>query len=209
MKKTLVFLFVFTALSVILCTGALADDVYGYQTPVFEQDIQNVTITPDEQNPEILNVTYSAAQDGKQYMIFMLSSGEVPTSENIEYINQEAANGSVSFKVYPKTLKKQTYSIYISTDAETGITGYTKIATIEYKPAYILGDVNNDGIISPNDRTMLARHIAKWKGYETVTSPEAADIDGNGIVTPNDRTILARYLAKWKGYENLDSFNKG
>lgn len=200
MKKTLVFLFVFTALSVILCTGAFADDVYGYQTPVFEQDFQNViTIAPDEQNREILNVTYSAAQDGKQYMIFMLSSGEVPTSENIEYINQEAANGSVSFKVYPKTLKNQSYSIYISTNAETGITGYTKIATIEYKPAYILGDVDGDKSVTLRDRMFLARYVAGW---DVVIDLMAGDIDKTGgNPNPRDRMILTRYLAGWPDAE--------
>ena len=200
MKKTLAFLFVIAALSVILCTGALADDVYGYQTPVLEQGVENVTIAPDEQNPEILNVTYSAAQDGKQYMIFMLSSGEVPTSENIEYINQIAANGSVIFEVYPKTLKKQSYSIYLSTNAETGITGYTKIATIEYKPAYKIGDLNEDGVIDSTDRIILSRYVAEWPDIEFNLLAGDIDLSG-GNPDSTDRIILSRYVAEWDGYE--------
>lgn len=65
----------------------------------------------------------------------------------------------------------------------------------------IVGDVDGDGNVTPTDRMILARYIAKWDGYESMCNLKAADIDGDGNVTPTDRMILARYIAKWEGYE--------
>ena len=61
------------------------------------------------------------------------------------------------------------------------------------------GDIDGDGEITSDDRTILARHLAHWGGkYESVPV-SAADIDGDGEITSDDRTILARYLAHWGG----------
>ena len=65
----------------------------------------------------------------------------------------------------------------------------------------IVGDVDGDGKVTPTDRMILARYIAKWSGYENMCDLNAADIDRDGKVTPTDRMILARYIAKWNGYE--------
>lgn len=67
---------------------------------------------------------------------------------------------------------------------------------------YIPGDVNNDGSVALADKTVLARHLAGWPGYESVAL-EAADVDGSGAVALQDKTVLARHLAGWPGYEVL------
>ena len=61
------------------------------------------------------------------------------------------------------------------------------------------GDVNGDGRVNRQDRVYLARHLAGWTGYETV-SEAAADVDANGKVNRQDRVYLARLLAGWTGY---------
>lgn len=64
------------------------------------------------------------------------------------------------------------------------------------KADVLIGDVNGDGIVSAEDLTALARHVAK---IEEITDPsvlKAADVDGNEEVDANDLTKLARYVAK-------------
>lgn len=66
---------------------------------------------------------------------------------------------------------------------------------------FLPGDVNGDGKVTAADRTVLARHLAKWKGYgEDAIQFAAADLNGDGKITSADRTVLARALAKWAGY---------
>lgn len=67
----------------------------------------------------------------------------------------------------------------------------------------VLGDVDGDGNITPHDRMVLSRYLAKWNGYDTQIDLAAADVDADGSVTPHDRMVLSRYLAKWKGYTTL------
>ena len=70
------------------------------------------------------------------------------------------------------------------------------------KEPSIPGDVNGDGKVNPQDRVILTRYLAKWKGYENIDM-SAADVNGDGKVNAQDRVILTRHLAKWKGYETL------
>ena len=61
--------------------------------------------------------------------------------------------------------------------------------------AHKKGDVNGDGTVSTLDLMTLARHLAKWEGYEAMNiDMQAADIDGDGTVTAKDRMLLARGL---------------
>ena len=62
-----------------------------------------------------------------------------------------------------------------------------------------IGDVDGSGTVDSDDRTILARYLAHWPGYETINE-KAADVDENGIVDADDRIILARYLAHWEEY---------
>ena len=69
---------------------------------------------------------------------------------------------------------------------------------------YLYGDINGDGFVKANDKTVLARYLANWPGYETLpVYPAVADLNGDGFIKANDKTVLARYLANWPGYETL------
>lgn len=69
---------------------------------------------------------------------------------------------------------------------------------------YLYGDINGDGFVKANDKTILARHLSYWPGYETLpVYPAVADLNGDGYIKANDKTILARYLSYWPGYETL------
>ena len=66
----------------------------------------------------------------------------------------------------------------------------------------MLGDVNGDGAVDAKDRMTITRHIAKWKGYESIDKT-AADVNSDGAIDAKDRMVITRHIAKWKGYEAL------
>ena len=57
----------------------------------------------------------------------------------------------------------------------------------------LVGDVDNDGSITPKDVTLLRRHLAG--GWNVKINELNADIDKDGSITPKDVTRLRRYLA--------------
>ena len=56
-----------------------------------------------------------------------------------------------------------------------------------------VGDVDNDGSITPKDVTLLRRYLAG--GWNVEVKADTADVDKDGSVTPKDVTMLRRYLA--------------
>lgn len=68
---------------------------------------------------------------------------------------------------------------------------------VTVKGDYLVGDVNNDGKVTPRDSMVLSRYLANWPDYATLPNPDAADINKDGNVTPRDQMILSRYLANW------------
>lgn len=99
------------------------------------------------------------------------------------------------------------YTLEVS---KTGHATYTEDITVSGESLtkdftiYLYGDINGDGYVKPNDKTVLARYLANWPGYETLpVYQEVADLNCDGYVKPNDKTILARYLGNWPGYEVL------
>jgi len=84
--------------------------------------------------------------------------------------------------------------------------GTSKSITITYGAVTVAvtilyGDVNDDGVVDGLDALYLARHLAGWLGYVTIT--EAADVNGDGNIDGLDALYLARHLAGWSGYETL------
>ena len=66
----------------------------------------------------------------------------------------------------------------------------------------LMGDVNNDGIISNLDLTALTRYLANWAGY--TIDVDAADIDKDGEITSYDRLTITRYLDDWEGITGVN-----
>lgn len=63
---------------------------------------------------------------------------------------------------------------------------------------FLLGDVSEDGIITPSDATMALRaYTLTSSGLDnglTETQMKAADIDGDGIISGSDATKILRYV---------------
>lgn len=77
-----------------------------------------------------------------------------------------------------------------------------KLLTLPDRPSDVLvGDVNDDGSVTPKDAMILIRYVNNWPGAGVV-SMSAADINKDGAVTPKDAMILIRYVNNWPGYDD-------
>lgn len=117
----------------------------------------------------------------------------VVTGNSAAYKFENVSAGTYTLKVEKKGHAPWTEEITV------GSTAIGKDVTV-----YLYGDINGDGFVKANDKTILARHLSYWPGYETLpVYPAVADLNGDGYIKANDKTILARYLSYWPGYETL------
>ncbi len=71
---------------------------------------------------------------------------------------------------------------------------------------FIYGDVDKDRQVTNRDSAIIARHLARWAGYDNDNQAydfRAADVDCDGQVTNRDSAIVARHLARWADYLTL------
>lgn len=76
----------------------------------------------------------------------------------------------------------------------------TTTAPIQTKEM-ICGDVNDDGIVTIKDATVIQKHIAKLTEI-TGDFLKAADVNGDGVVTIKDASAIQKYIAKLDGAYN-------
>lgn len=117
-----------------------------------------------------------------------------------------APNG-MSFEVAPRAdLAKGTYrtSVVIMDDDGNVLTTVPVTITVGEPAAstVLKGDVNQDGVITADDITELARHLAKVSIITETAALVNADTNSDGDVSADDLTLLAQYVAKI-----IDSFN--
>ena len=135
------------------------------------------------------NVTVTLTKQGETATAFTANL----TDNSATYSFPAVPAGEYTMKVEKKGHAPWTEEITVAT------TAVAKDVTI-----YLYGDINGDGFVKANDKTILARYLADWPGYETLpVYPAVADLNGDGFIKANDKTILARYLADWPGYETL------
>lgn len=136
---------------------------------------------------------------GKYSLVLLLKEGAnqsdgtkgvpTPTENNLQYIDQQnIAAQKATFDLFPKSLERGVYNVYVSTDRVK----LEKVASFEYneKPKYTLGDVNNDGKISAYDASLVLQHTVK---LIDLTDVPAADVDKNGKITAYDASLILQY----------------
>lgn len=132
-----------------------------------------------------------------EYSLVLLLAGDsaVPTEGNIQYIDQTSVEaGKVTFTLKPKALTEGTYNVYISTTDKA----LEKVASFKYgtKPAYTLGDVNNDGSIDAADALLVLQHAVGQEGrILTGTYFSAADINKDSVVDAVDALLILKRAA--------------
>lgn len=208
MKKLLRTLLLAAALTALLCVSALAADsavsnVTGnILTP---KTAAGGTITEKDgkyENAAKFDVNATGTQ-GSQYLLLVLREQDVPTEQNIVYINQAAAgeNGAISFTgsdaAYPMTMTSGTYYVYLVGDGKE-FSANAPAASFTYDAGYTLGDVDGDGKWTAND-ALYTLQIAVNKTTLKIDNVDvpvtdamraAANADKDKYVTANDALLI-------------------
>lgn len=172
MKKLLRTLLLAAALTALLCVSALAAD----------STVSNVTgniLTPKTAAGETITEkdgkyenaakfdVNATGTEASQYLLLVLRDQNVPTEQNIVYINQAAAgaNGAISFTgsdaAYPMTMTSGTYYVYL-VGADKPFTANAPAASFTYDAGYELGNVltgEGEENININDAMEVIYHI--------------------------------------------------
>ena len=139
---------------------------------------------------------------GQYSLVLLLKEGEdqadgtegipTPTENNLQYIDQQNINAAkeATFDLFPKSLEKGVYNVYVSTDRVK----LEKVASFEYneKPKYTLGDVDNDGKINSSDALLVLQH-----SVEILTLKDnallAADVDKDWRILSSDALLILQH----------------
>ena len=118
-----------------------------------------------------------------QYLLIAQSENGVPKEGNIVYIDQTVgeASGTITFYVYPKTLSKGTYYVYLSsTNGARQL-----VATFEYYIPRALGDIDGDSKVSSKDSLWALQASVNKRDLDSIQT-YAADVDHDGKVSSKD-----------------------
>lgn len=167
--------------------------------------VSSGTATLTREGTEKVNVTYSSAESGKEYLVLATNEQVTPgslTDKNIVYIDQRTAReSSVNFTVYPKELKTGTYYVYMSSNASSGsgsLTTLTQVGTYTAEgPAYTLGDVNDKDGVDTTDAVWVLQSVARSRTLDA-TQTLAANVDGNKVVDTTDAVWILQYVAQMR-----------
>ena len=207
MKKLLRTLLLAAALTALLCVSALAADSAVSITDqtgatLMPKTAAGETITEKDgkyENAAKFDVNATGTQ-GSQYLLLVLRDQNVPTEQNIVYINQAAAgeDGKLVFTgsdaAYPMTMTGGTYYVYLVGDGKE-FSASAPAASFTYEAGYTLGDVDGNGKVNINDALELLNFLAEKTVLEG-NNLKAADVDKTGAVNINDALKLLNYLAE-------------
>lgn len=122
-------------------------------------------------------------------LVLGLNEDEVPTEQNIEYIDQQTTEGGkVRFTVYPKS--QSGLVIVKLANAE----GVKKVLSFKLYQAYMLGDVDGNGAINSVDALWVlqyAAHSRELSGTELL----AANVTQDTAVNSVDALWILQYAA--------------
>lgn len=198
MKRKLSAFLLAALLLVSLSMTALAADTPTYGAYNVKAE-SGYTLTPDGTadggfyaNASAFTLSCPAGTSGEQTLVLLLAGeSRVPTADNLQYIDQQASDGSVSFTLKPKELTAGTsYSVYLSTTSKA----VTKVASFQYgeKPAYTLGNVNGDGKINADDAVLVLRYAVELTEFNE-TQKLAADVSKDGRINADDAVLILRF----------------
>lgn len=198
MKRKLSALLLAALLLVSLSMTALAADTPTYGAYNVKAE-SGYTLMPDGAadggfyaNASAFTLSCPAGTSGEQTLVLLLvGDSRVPTADNLQYIDQQASDGSISFTLKPKELTAGTsYSVYLSTTSKA----VTKVASFQYgeKPAYTLGDVNNDGKINSTDALLVLQYAVNTVSLDSAQQM-AADVNRDGKINSTDALLILQY----------------
>lgn len=205
MRKSMTRVLLLALILALLCVGAMAADTLTIgQTDeqkaiytVTPRDVHGEEVKPTDgkyEGVEKFSLTYSDAA-GEQ-LVMLLKDGTAPTANNIYYIDQKTDSGS--FDIYPKQMTSGKYYLMVASLQSNDV------ATIEYKAAYILGDVNRSGSITITDPTWINQYLVGKRTFDD-EQKQIADVNGSGTITILDSSwVLQRIVGiRDESYEKV------
>lgn len=208
MKKLLRTFLLAAALTALLCVSALAADsavsITGQTgatlTPKTAADAP-ITANADGKYENAAKFDVNATgTKGSQYLLLVLRDQNVPTEQNIVYINQAAAgaDGKLAFTgsdaAYPMTMTSGTYYVYLVGDGKE-FSASAPAASFTYDAGYIKGDANGDGKVNIDDVTAVLNHVVENR-FLTGTNFEAADVVKDDKINIDDVTKLLNFIVE-------------
>jgi len=214
----------------LICCGALCMTMLLFCVSAFAAvDVKSsdgtVTVTVNEtaeKGPEITVSKKSGVDAENLYLVMVQEGTELPTSENLYYMDVDKFSAAFDMKAYPKDgflTAGKTYTVYLSDWSTANNGGRKAVATLtvgDNKPVnqddppsgeYQCGDVNHSGGNPDNiDLIILARYVGEWPAYmkEGALDLALGDVNASGGNPDNiDLLILARYVGEWPGYTSL------
>ncbi len=202
MKKLLRTLLLAAALTALLCVSALAADsevkiITGNDilTPKTAEGAEITADTNGKYENAVKFDVNATGTKGSQYLLLVLRDQNVPTEQNIVYINQAAAgeDGKLVFTgsdaAYPMTMTGGTYYVYLVGDGKS-FDATKADASFTYEAGYTLGDVDGDGEITVVD-ALKALQMSVGIDYNwTATQRLAANVDKDDEITVVDALFI-------------------
>lgn len=210
MKKYLSLCALLCVLALMTCAAALAADECGICGVRTEENVSAVPAGTDDgkgayDGAEQLTLTYSAAQNGKQYLVMALAADAksedgafLPTRENIVYIDQTAEIGAADskavFSVYPSELKTGTYYVCMSSNADNGVRSFAQVASFDF---YRYGDPTSDGKVDISDVQRMLNNISQSVSLDKDSGVmKASDVTGDGKFDISDVQRMLNYISR-------------
>ncbi len=151
----------------------------------------------------VLKIGYKFTNDYANYAINEALPGTISEELQLPFLVTFVINGETVKTEYvnageaataPNIPSIEGYD-FVSWDvAFDNITAETVVTAI-YKESYTLGDVNDDGKISPLDASLALQYNAKLIGTDKV-NVDATDVNGDGRITPLDASLILQFNAK-------------
>ena len=190
-------------LLILVMAAALVLPVSAAGDPGFYKSVTKGSLTakPADKANDRLTVTYTAAKTGYEYLV-LLVSGDVDApsvSNEIRYIDQKTAESAkVDFTVYPVVgTEEEQFTLFLTSDDPDFTTVKAPIKYDADKPAYTLGDINDDGLIDVVDANKALLFFVDAEGNPLSEIQKlAADINKDGLVDVVDANkILLFFVA--------------
>lgn len=195
MKKWITCALLVLGLSVLMSTAAFAAEEEGIKD--VSMTASGITAAVDASNHDILDLSYTGAASGSEYVVFVTKDSATPSQSNLVYIDQKT--GGQGFKIYPMSLTSgSTYHVWLSSNASSGIGSdqVAKVGTFGYystKPAVTLGDVDSNGSITVSDAVYVLDMVV---GNKPKDEPQksAADVNQDGNITVSDAVMILNHV---------------
>lgn len=175
------------------------EPVEGYTVVMQDENGNAVQAAPEQVGDETMDVyknvvkmdlTIEAPAADQQYVVMLLNgaNNEVPTTNNIRYIDQNATG---SFTIYPDDMSQPgLYNVLVTpSENETNVVFPFEVTEPDYMP----GDADGSKTVNATDANVVLQHVVGLTTLEGANL-QAADVDGNAGISASDANYILQYV---------------